>query len=313
MAKYLDTLTQSAHKTESIVCMGLDPVLEAMPPFGTFEDKTKTFFEKIFDQMIIQRVAPGAFKLNAGFYEVHDRPLEGNFEGSQTMAQIVKWIREEFKGIPVILDYKRGDIGKSSMNYAVVGFGNWGADAVTVAPYMGRDSIMPFVEVARPANDLTNQGLGVYVLNLTSNKGSEDIQQRNTEQGWMGRRVYHLTTELIMSIAQTEQGIGAVVGATQKDLSELAEIYAKAKIPLLIPGIGDQGGSAKDIAQKLRDANYPLELARLNSSSGLTHPWKKATNAPRDWAKQVVENLYTLNTEIGYKSPIPREIPPDVF
>jgi len=311
-----DKLRESAKSTGSIVCMGLDPVLEAIPNAviknRSLRFSIPLFLEEIFIEMKKQKVLPGAFKPNAGFYLKHDKPLEitlsenDRFAGSLALASVIYEAKQIFPDIPLILDYKRGDIATSSKNYAVEGFDCWGADAVTVAPYMGTDSVSPFAEYSK-------QGKGVYVLNRTSNKGAEDLQDLKVTSGHFSLvPLYEIVAHKIVDWAKASPGVGAVVGATApRELSDIAALYVKSgvEVPLLIPGVGKQGGSAQEVTARLREAGYPLELARINSSSGITHPWEKnkdlakklENKSMQDYAKACVEQLAKLNEEIGYK------------
>jgi len=296
---YLEKLRRSAEKIGSIVCMGLDPVPEAMSELKLdYWFKAEAFFEDILKEMKTQGVSPGAFKPNQGYYLRMDKPREGNFMGSRALANIMDLLDSEFPGIPIILDFKKGDVKKSSENYAVEGFDNWKADAVTVFPYMGTDSVSPFTDYCDK-----NAGRGVYILNRTSNEGAKDVQDLplNTRDSGLDTLVYQQVAKKIVDWAKDRPGVGAVVGATSKEeLSDLAKFYAGKDIPLLIPNVGGQGGRADDVTAILRDSEYDLSLARVNSSSGLTHPWKKAP-APRDYAKVCVAELNKLNEQIGYK------------
>jgi orotidine-5'-phosphate decarboxylase len=320
-------LKESAQKTGSIVCMGLDPVEEAIPIEGSFRKKVVEFHEKVFDRMLKEGVLPGAFKPNHGFFEVHDNQQTECYEGSKTLSDIMFLTREKFPEIPKILDFKRGDILTSSTNYAKVGANNWKADALTVAPYMGTDSVMPFVKT----------GKGIYVLDRTSNSGGADFQnlrtikkpeefaegllrlvQENIENGdakyggLLYRNIlgyleqeapflYESVANKILDWSKEYKGIGAVFGATApEELMKTAPFFAKNEMMLLIPGVGGQGGSLEQLMHTLRLEKYPLHLARINSSSGITHPWKIADMAPKEWDVAVVQNLRTLNEHIGY-------------
>ena len=173
------------------------------------------------------------------------------------------------------MDSKRGDIATSSANYAYEAFGCWKADAVTVSPYMGHDSISPFA--------VGYEEKGVYILNRTSNPGGKDLQNKAMEDG---KPLYMTVAETIAKWNEEYSGgIGAVVGATNlKEFEDLASFYSKKEIPLLIPGVGSQGGSAEEVISIMKRVGYPLFLARINSSSALTHPWaKKKEKAPSDW------------------------------
>jgi orotidine-5'-phosphate decarboxylase len=327
---YVDKLIKSAQETGSIVCMGLDPVMEAMP--STLHRNVNlgivTFYEKIFDRMLRENVLPGAFKPNQGFFEKYDNPKTVDFQGSETLSDVILLIKERFPTIPIILDYKRGDIATSSTNYAQVGV-NWGVDALTVAPYMGTDSVMPFVKTE----------LGVYVLDRTSNPGGVDFQNLRTikkpeefssglcdliyeniasgdvKSGHLLNQnilayleqeapfLYEAVAHKILDWSQEYTGVGAVFGATvPNELMHMAPFFAKHNMPLLIPGVGGQGGSLEQVLHTLNNANYPLYLARINSSSGITHPWKTSDKAPSDWDIVVVQNLDKLNKEINYKA-----------
>ncbi|MBW2966731.1 orotidine-5'-phosphate decarboxylase [Candidatus Woesearchaeota archaeon] len=338
---YLDKLRKSAKETGSIACMGLDPVVEAMPEkYARNGIKSVPFFLKdVFTEMKEQNVLPGAFKPNQGFYLKHDRPLEESYEGTKALARVINTLKEYFPDIPIILDYKRGDIDKSSANYAAEGFEAWEADAVTVHSYMGFDSVLPFAgrvpknleQPAKYCND--EQGKGVYVLDRTTNSGAKDFQDLRTiiidSEGLyetMGKAIetaesyqgkpkdlarevieansmplYAAVAFKIIEWAKDNPGVGAVVGATSpEELSNLARLLAVHYIPLLIPGVGGQGGDAKEVTTRLRDAGYDLSLVRISSSSGITHPWAKKKEAvPEDYAKVCVAKLAELNEQIN--------------
>ena len=115
-------------------------------------------------------------------------------------------------------------------------------------------------------------------------------------------QLYDVVAEKILDWSKDYNGVGAVFGATNPDELRLkAPFFAQNYMPLLIPGVGGQGGSATEVVGILDAVGYPLYLARINSSSGITHPWKTSDNAPKDWDVAVVDNLKKLNEEIGYK------------
>jgi orotidine-5'-phosphate decarboxylase len=311
-------LRQSAEETGSIACMGLDPVYEAIPEavtkgYPSFRSAVEHFLEAVFKEMNDQKVFAGALKPNAGFYLRHDAPLNDRFEGSRALASVMLMAREMLPAVPIILDYKRGDIAKSSNNYAIEGLDNWQADAVTVAPYMGTDSVSPF---AKYCND--EQGKGVYVLNRTSNKvGAADFQSREvvTDMKYptSTKQLHLVVADKIAEWAKEAPGVGAVVGATSlKELEQLVKLYVESGVecPWLIPGVGGQGGKASEVMAFLKAGNYPVELARINSSSGLTQPWAKNEDlaaklkggSVQDYAKACVEALHKLNEQINYKA-----------
>ena len=272
---YIDLLRTSAKDSGSCSCMGIDPNFSALHQ-GV---DVKTFFLTLFEEMDKAGIKVAAIKPNIGYFSRLDKPLEGRFEGSSALAAIVSALPAR----PFILDAKRGDIATSSANYAYEAFGCWGADCVTVSPYMGNDSVSPFLKDA--------QGKGIYILNRTSNPGGKDLQNQSMADG---RPVYMHVAELIAKWnSEFGSGIGAVVGATNlREFEELSEFYADKRIPLLIPGVGSQGGSAEDVISIMKRTGYPLELCRINSSSALTHPWaRKKESAPADWKTVCIDAI----------------------
>ncbi len=202
-------------------------------------------------------------------------------------------MEEAFTGIPVILDSKRGDIALSSANYASEAFDLYQSDAVTVSPYMGSDSVAPFGERGVA-------GKGFDLLNRTSNVGAKDLQGLNVVDHVDEKEIYPLYMAVAHRIGRYGEqwgNVGAVVGATSlTELQELADYYATREIPLLIPGVGSQGGSATETVAILKEVDYPLYLARINSSSGLTHPWKGGA-VPKGWLEVSLSNLAALIEE----------------
>lgn len=288
---FLDYLKDSAERTNSIVCVGLDFVSNQLPArlIKNPQDPTHAFgqfFSDLSIKMFEENMYPGAFKPNQGFYSIYDN------KGLSALKDIFGSVSG--KMIPLILDYKRGDIGPSSANYAKEGFEIFGADAVTISPYMGFDSVEPFLKYCL-------QGKGVYILNRTSNPGAKDFQNLVLDDG---RFLYEAVASKIIEWAQVYPGTGAVVGATSlEELSKIATMFAPHNIPLLIPGVGKQGGSAKEVTEVLRKANYPLYLARINSSSGITHPWAaKKEPMPQSYDKVCevcINEIRKLKEEIG--------------
>ena len=288
---YVDTLRKSAAEAGNIVCMGLDPVMDGLPESDAgIRERLNGYFSEIFRRMRLEGLSPAAFKPNIGYYASLDNPREENFDGSLALVDILDMLDTYFPGIPVILDSKRGDIARSSGNYAVEAFDKWGAAAVTVSPYMGHDSVFPFAY----------EDKGVYILNRTSNPGAKELQNELVVDRIDEKELYPLymsVAHMIARWAQEHPGLGAVVGATSPDeLSDIARFYAGKDIPMLIPGVGSQGGSAEEVMKRLSDAGYDRTLARINSSSGLTHPWKKGA-APDDWLDQVMSAVRKLLEE----------------
>ncbi len=291
MGTYLDFLKESAEKAGNIACMGLDPIAECLvriTPYGSDSHAMEDHVFSLLHKIGQSNLSPAAFKPNIGYYSVFDTNwLEfqtDDCSGLGKLKTILSALREAFEDVPVILDSKRGDIAKSSANYAAEAFDVYSADAVTVSPYMGTDSVMPFA--------VGNKG--VYVLCRTSNPGAAVIQNLRLENG---EELYMRVARQIIEWSRDFEGFGAVVGATNlREFENIAKLFAPHRIPMLIPGVGSQGGSAKDVIEIMRKVGYPLYLARINSSSALTHPWKKGP-APSDWLDQCMANIRKLIEE----------------
>ncbi|MDO8627910.1 MAG: orotidine-5'-phosphate decarboxylase [Candidatus Diapherotrites archaeon] len=281
---YLEFLKKSAEKNNSIVCFGLDPVLEKIPIHqGNAEEKISNFYGKIIDACSSEGILPGAFKPNYAFFAQY------GFPGLKALKNVCEKVKST--GVPLILDAKRGDIGKTSEAYAKEAFEFWEADCLTVAPYMGEDSVMPFVKWCEEKDK------GIYVLNRTSNSGSKDFQNLQVE----GKELFlHVSEKIVDWGKKSHGGLGAVVGATSlQELEQIAKFFSNSgqKIPLLIPGVGSQGGSAKEVIQVLKKTGYDLRIARINSSSGLNYAFE--TQGTKDFASAAVKALKDLNSEIG--------------
>lgn len=277
---YNDILLESVKMSGNITCMGLDPKLEVLPEGMELTQ----YFQTLFNEMVKRNLIPAAFKPNIGYYQSLDAPREGNYKGSIALSKVLDMLDQLFPGIPVILDSKRGDIARSSLNYKIEAFDCWKTEAVTVSPYMGTDSVSPFQV----------EGKGIYVLNRTSNPGGKDLQNLMTDDGLP---LYLKVSQKIVEWSEGNKGLGAVVGATSmKELADISSFYSTKEIPMLIPGVGSQGGSATDVINALNETGYPLYLARINSSSGLTHPWKKGV-APKNWLELCMSSISKLLKE----------------
>ena len=279
---YLELLASSAQERQSIVCFGLDPdVLQfpALPAQGN-EGKIISFFSQIIDASISEGKSISALKPNYAYFAQY------GFEGLRALKTII----ERYSGkLPIILDAKRGDIGKSSAAYAVEAFDFWGADALTVSPYMGYDSLSPFFERCKT-------GRGAYVLCRTSNAGAADFQSLHLENG------KQLFSEVARKMEKWHtNGVGMVLGATALDELEAAMwIFYDAKklLPLLVPGVGAQGASAAETAKVLRTV-WPdaFPIHRINSSSAIAYAHKK--KGTDDFVGAALAEISRMNGEIG--------------
>ena len=223
MSRFIERLDEAARTNRSLLAIGLDPWKPSMPI-----DDIAAFTTAVIDATCDLVCA---YKPNSAFYEAYGidglRALEATVEAAHA------------KHVPVILDAKRGDIGSSSVAYAQAAFEVWGADAVTVSPYMGGDSIEPF---------LAYGDRGVFVLTRTSNPGAAEFEEL-TVQSPDGPRPLYEQVALRASAWNARGNVGLVVGATAPE--ELGRVRKLAPdMPILVPGVGAQGG---DLAASVRN------------------------------------------------------------
>lgn len=289
MTKFHDRLEQRIEKCGNPVCMGMDPVLKLIPLEGSAEDKIKRFYSDILECCIKRNVQPAVVKPNSAYYE----------RISVQALLVLQELIADYKsaGIPVILDAKRGDIGKSSAAYADAAFDVYKADAVTVSPWMGADSVGPFI---REGSDN-----GAYVLLRTSNKGAHDFQDMDVVRSDDPRDIAKAFYSVADKIMEWDAGLGflgAVVGATHPEELEQITAYCVSKkheIPFLIPGVsipgvpGGQGGDAKTVLNAIANGGGKRKFHVLNSSSGLNFAWQR-NNTPANFANDCVDALERL-------------------
>ena len=215
-------LQQRVAQTRSLLCVGLDPILERLPPSVPPTPAGVVHFLK----QVLEATAPfaAAVKPNFAFFEALG-PV-----GTEVLQEVLAAVPE---GLPIIADAKRGDIGTSSAMYARAIFEGWGCHAITVAPYMGSDSVRPFLEYT---------DRGVFVLCLTSNSGAQDFQLPDL----------HLAVAKKVQEWNQHENAGLVVGATRPEA--IGAIRAvTGPMPYLIPGVGAQGGAMEETLQAAAD------------------------------------------------------------
>ena len=276
---YVDDLRERSKNVKSIVCMGIDPVIEKIPIKGEPRQVIEGFYLDILKEMNKRDSYPAVIKPNIAYFEQY------GFDGLNALKTIISQYKSS--GIPTLLDAKRGDIGKTSTAYAKSVFEFWDSDAVTIAPYMGTDSVEPFIERCE-------DGKGVYILCRTSNKGAADLQDLKVD----GIPVYMKLAENILKWHRP--GVGAVVGATYlEELEEISRFFVESKkeVPLLIPGVGSQGGSAGEVVEVVKKTESDILIHRVNSSSGINYAYIEKNTS--DYATAAVDALEILNKEIG--------------
>ena len=213
---FADLLSTAVATNDSLLCVGLDPVPERLPAAVRGEDDPVLAFNRALIDATADLVC--AYKPNFGFYGALGRG------GWDTLAATIEYLPQ---GIPVIVDAKVGDIGSTAERYAQMFFGELGAHALTVNPYMGEDAVAPFLSWA---------DRGVFLLCLTSNAGADDFEKQNLGGAPLYEHVARRAVEW-----SVRGCIGLVVGATQP--GAMAGLRRIAPVlPFLVPGVGAQGG-----------------------------------------------------------------------
>ena len=224
-------LFENICRKQSFLCVGLDTDLKKVPQFLMDQAAKDDSFDPIFEfnKAIIDATAPYciAYKPNLAFYEAHC------VKGWIAFERTVKYLREQYPDQFIIADAKRGDIGNTSKLYARTFFEEMDVDAVTVAPYMGEDSVTPF---------LGYEDKWVILLALTSNKGSQDFQLTQDAEGERLFEKVLTRSQQWADAGQMMYVVGATQGSAFADIRRLAPDHF-----LLVPGIGAQGGSLEEV------------------------------------------------------------------
>ena len=261
-------LLEQIKQKQSFLCVGLDTDINKIPQeLLALEDPIFEFNKQIINQTAKYAVA---YKPNTAFYEVYGA------KGWLSLEHTIQYIHNNYPEIFVIADAKRGDIGNTSANYAKAFFNTLKADALTVAPYMGKDSVEPF---------LNFDGKWVVLLALTSNKGSQDFQYLN-----VGSQMLHQQVLKTATTWATSEQMMFVVGATHPE--ELGEI--RKMLPdyfFLVPGVGAQGGDLQAVAHN--GLNNECGLL-VNSSRGIIY----ASNGS-DFALRAGEEAQKLQSQMA--------------
>jgi orotidine-5'-phosphate decarboxylase len=263
------------------VCVGLDTASEYLPPFERARYENDADAVLAYNRVIIDATIETAacYKVQIAYYEALGTA------GLACYADTLALLRE--RGCLVIADIKRGDIADTAKHYAAAHFsGEFEADFVTLSPYMGMDSIEPWLSWAE------SKGKGAFVLMKTSNKGMRDFEylELKSSQNGESHRVYDVVGEKLAALAEAHRGVcaygafGAVVGADPKTEDERKEAaQLRSQYPglfFLIPGYGAQGGGAADAALLLRGGNGGV----VNASRSILKAWTKTTDVDADFA-----------------------------
>lgn len=258
--KFIEKLNNAVTKNRSLVCVGLDTSPELIPAGMTVYDFNKAIIDATADLVC-------AYKPNIAFYEA---------QGEKGPEALYKTAQHVPANIPIIIDAKRGDIGNTSAAYAKALFEYFNFDASTVSPYLGFDSLEPFLKY---------KDKGVFILCRTSNKGAADFQSLLCQYEGKSLPLYEIVA-LKASQWNTNKNVGLVVGATYPE--ELKTIrQAHPDLPILIPGVGAQGGDLELAIRYGIDAQNRGIL--INSSRGIIYAGKGKDFA--DAARQAARTL----------------------
>ena len=264
----IDSLYQQIKEKESFLCVGLDVDLNKIPPHLLNEkDPIFSFSKGIIDATHSFTVA---YKPNLAFFEAY------GLKGWQAFEKTIDYLNKNYPNHFIIADAKRGDIGNTAGRYAKAFFENFGVDAVTISPYMGRDSIEPF---------LSYKDKYAVLLALTSNEGSRDFQFLEDKGVPLYEKVLRLSTKF-----KNSNKLMYVVGATKSEnLIAIRKIVPDSF--LLIPGVGAQGGNLKEVVQNGINSNCGL---LVNSSRGIIY-----ASSGTDFSTKAAEKAFNMQKEMS--------------
>jgi orotidine-5'-phosphate decarboxylase len=243
----IDLFRKRAEENKSILCFGIDPDLYRIQGYSSSSGQTVVqsishYFHSIIDSLLEEN-AISALKPNYAYFAQY------GFDGLFVLKELMQRYKNK---VPIIFDGKRGDIGKTCEAYSKEMYDFWDADAVTISPYMGQDSIAPFLRDDRL----------VYVLCKTSNPSSKEFQEIKIGKEYLFEKV---------AKKAAEWDCGLVVGATSDSIKRIVKI-TKGKTPFLIPGVGTQGGDLEMVMKAIKPNPY---IHRVNASSSIAYAYQK--------------------------------------
>ena len=263
---FIEKLRAAWQRNQSLVCVGLDPEATRYP--ATLPDSPERVFD--FCRAIVDATADAVccFKPQIAYFAAQ--------RAEAALEQLIAHIHAAHPQVPVILDAKRGDIGSTAQQYAAEAFDRYKADAVTVNPYLGRDSIAPFLDRADK---------GVVILCHTSNPGARDLQELDVG----ARPLYQHVADVVAHRWNAHGNCALVVGATYpKELADVRAIVGD-DVPLLIPGVGAQGGDVAAVVNNGKNArgdgliiSSSRAILYASSADDFADAARRATLALRD-------------------------------
>ena len=295
-AHFADTLITKIRSLGHPLCVGLDPHLDRIPPLfqqGSMAPADPTTAESVHDffRAYLPRLQGkvAVVKPQSAFFE------QLGWRGARVLSEVCAQARE--LGLIVVLDAKRGDIGSTATAYAqyLTSTGAWSADALTVNPYLGTDTLTPFADAAA-SNDA-----GIFVLVKTSNPGSGDYQDRLVD----GVPLYELVARSLAPMVERLRGpqtgwssLDVVVGATYPEQAQAIRGLLPQAV-FLIPGYGAQGGTAADAVVSFVKGPAGLEGGIVNSSRGVLFPDGSNCNDASTWEQAIDAALDRAIDELG--------------
>jgi orotidine-5'-phosphate decarboxylase len=265
---FIKAIESAWQEKNSLLCVGLDPDISKIP--ANLRNLETPLFK--FDKAIVDATADlvCAFKPQIAYYSAS--------HAERDLELTIDYIHQNHPGIPVILDAKRGDIGSTAEMYVQEVFDRYKADAVTVNPYMGTDTLQPFLD---------RKDKGVIILCRTSNPGAKDIQDLDSN----GKKLYQIVAEKAAKVWNYNGNVLLVVGATYpKELKEIRFIVGD--MPFLVPGVGTQGGDVESAVKNGKSRNSTGMI--INSSRGIIYASNKD-----DFVKAAQKAAVTLRDEIN--------------
>lgn len=269
---FLQKLASAISDNQSCLCVGLDPNLDLLPNAVQKLDKSDVQKVEFFLKKVIDATQEhcAAYKPNLGFFEAL---------GSQGWELFQRILTELPSDKIIIADAKRGDISSTAEHYSKAFFEQTSVDAITLNPLMGFETLDPFLQ---------NEGKGIYTLTLTSNPGAKDLLLQELSSGLTISS--YIAQQLSHKQETSPAAIGMVVGATKApDLRPVITEFSSA--PLLIPGVGKQGGSISALAEALNDH---LGLPLINSSRSIIY----AGNNDPNWEQAVAQSAENLKQQL---------------
>ncbi len=260
---FIQKLNTVVAKHDSLVCVGLDSDVDHQFVFN------KAIIDATHDLVC-------AYKPNSAFYEAR------GVNGIKELKMTCDYLREKHPDIVIILDAKRGDIGSTNEGYVTYAFDWLGVDAITLHPYLGKEALKPFLD---------RKNKGCIILCKTSNPGAGELQDLNVDSGNQSNKLYQVVAEKIVNEWNSNGNCGLVAGATYPEELKIVRRIV-GDMPLLVPGIGAQGGNMKSSVEAGLDSHHAGMI--INASRSIIF----ASQGP-DFAKKAREETQKLRNEIN--------------